>query len=208
MYFACMILSYIASEYVVNLNFFLFILLFNQFLSFQYWLTYRIILVLGVYCSGQILCNLLSYCPDKSHTHHTVIRILLTIIPMPSLFYNNQFIILNPFTFFTHLLNPSHLATVKMVNLKFFPLFLLVTLLQMSAFSPPQPTSTQSPTPIPSDHHNTGVCVHGLCIYILYLTLFPFPHSVTPPPSPLTVVSLFHVSMPLFLFCSLDSTHK
>lgn len=55
------------------------------------------------------------------------------------------------------------------------------------------------------------VCVHGLFKNILWLILLPL--SSSPSPSPLAAVNLFHVSMILFLFCSLvycvhQSPHK
>ena len=49
--------------------------------------------------------------------------------------------------------------------------------------------------PLPSGHHHTVVCVYGLYLYALWL--IPHRLSVSPAPSPLTAVSLFHVFMPL-----------
>ena len=82
------------------------------------------------------------------------------------------------------------------ISLVFLTLFLWLTLLQRSPFSPPLPTSTQPPAPHPSGHHHTVVCVYVSCTYTLWLILSP---SFIQSPSPLTAISLANVSMPLFL---------
>ena len=52
----------------------------------------------------------------------------------------------------------------------------------------------------PSDYHHNVVCVYALCIRVFWL--IPSPSFIESPTSSLTAISLFHVSMPLFLFCS------
>ena len=47
----------------------------------------------------------------------------------------------------------------------FFPLFSLLTLIQMSPYSPLCPPPPISHPPLPSAHHHTIVC--GLCVYVL-----------------------------------------
>ena len=63
------------------------------------------------------------------------------------------------------------------------------------------------PNPFPSSHHHTYRClwVMHMCFLANPFTLF---HPVSFPPSPLTAVSLFHMYMSLFLFCSLHSTYE
>ena len=48
-----------------------------------------------------------------------------------------------------------------------FTLFLLFALLQMAPFTPPLPTSTQPPCPLPSGDYHTVVCVYESCICVL-----------------------------------------
>ena len=52
----------------------------------------------------------------------------------------------------------------------------------------------------PSGHHHAVVCVHGLCLYVLWLIPSPSLIQSYPPPSPLRVISLFHISMLLLYF--------
>ena len=61
-------------------------------------------------------------------------------------------------------------------------------------------TSTQLQSPFLSGYHHTDVCVYVLCICVFWL--IPSP-SFIQSPHHLTTVGLFHVSMPLFLFCPL-----
>ena len=68
-----------------------------------------------------------------------------------------------------------------------------------SLFSP-SPTFTVSP--------HTIVHVYGSFTHVLWLVP-PFSfHHYPSPSSPLDPVSLFHISMPLVLFCSLHSSYK
>ena len=72
--------------------------------------------------------------------------------------------------------------------------------------------STYPPAPFSSGDHISSMSM-WLYIYTLFLNPFNFFYPVPQPPSHLTAVSLFHTSMPLFLFCSLvfcllDSTCK
>lgn len=65
----------------------------------------------------------------------------------------------------------------------FLIIFLLLTLLQCSPFSPPLLPSTQTPPPPPSGPHPIVVCVTGLCIYIIWLFSSLFAsHPPHPPP--------------------------
>ena len=88
--------------------------------------------------------------------------------------------------------------------------------------SPPNPS-----VPFPSAFHHTAVCVYmyiyvythlhvwhacvyDICVYrhichvCVWFLFCSVPSLIQPPnlPSPLTAVSLFHVSMPQFLFCA------
>ena len=67
---------------------------------------------------------------------------------------------------------------------------------------PPFDPSTQHPR-TPSGNPHTVVHVHGPCIYVLWLIPSPSFNQSPPPTSPLPAVSLFHVSVPLILFCLL-----
>ena len=56
-----------------------------------------------------------------------------------------------------------------------------------------------SPTPLPSSHHRTIVCVHGSCIPVLWLIPSPsFIQSLHPPPLWLVSVSSM---CPCLCFC-------
>ena len=66
-----------------------------------------------------------------------------------------------------------------------FPLFLLLTLIQMSPF-PPLCLAT-SRYLLPSGSHLTVVCIFELCIHILWL--IPSPSSIQPP-SPFIYMSI------------------
>ena len=89
-------------------------------------------------------------------------------------------------------------------------LFLLLTLLQMSSIFSLHPVlpSTQPP---PHHLHHIVFCVHGLCIYVLWLISLPVS-----PPLPFEICRYgaclhAHASAPILfvsLFCSLDSTHE
>ena len=58
-----------------------------------------------------------------------------------------------------------------------------------------------SPSSFSSGRHHAVVCVCGLCMYVLWLIpSYSFIQGL-PAASPLTPVSLFHVSMTQFLFC-------
>ena len=61
--------------------------------------------------------------------------------------------------------------------------FKSLTLLQMSSFPPPLPTSTQLLPPLPFGYHHTVVCVYGLCRYALWP--IPSPSFIRSPLSPL-----------------------
>ena len=89
-------------------------------------------------------------------------------------------------------------------------LFFIVYTITDVPISPPLPTSTPHTPPSfwPSPH---CVCVCGLHIHVLWLTLSP--SFIQYPLFRLTALSLLHVFMPLVLFClsvfcSLDSTCK
>ena len=60
---------------------------------------------------------------------------------------------------------------------------------------PPFPHLCLPPHPLPSGHHHTIVCVYGSCIYVLWLIPSPSFIQSSPPPSPLTAVSLFYINM-------------
>ena len=80
-------------------------------------------------------------------------------------------------------------------------LFLLLTLLQVSPFTPFSPLHpASSPTSLWPPPH----CC--LCLWVMHgcslAHPFTFFHLVPSPYSPLTFISLFNMSMPLFLFCS------
>ena len=79
-----------------------------------------------------------------------------------------------------------------------FLFFIIDTITNALTSCPPLPTSIQPSPHLSSGHHHTVVCVHGSCIYDLWLILSP--SFIQPLPG--TAVSLFHVSTPLFLFCS------
>ena len=68
-------------------------------------------------------------------------------------------------------------------------------------FSPLPPPSSQTPTSIVN--HHTIFHVYGSFIYVLWLIPSPSFDQFSPLSTPLTIVSLFHDSMPLILFCSL-----
>ena len=85
-------------------------------------------------------------------------------------------------------------------SILFFLIFIVDTITG-DAFTHTLPMSTQPLCPLRSGHHHTVACVHGLCIYVIWLSP---SHSFIQSPhlsSDLTAVSLFHVSVPLFLFC-------
>ena len=68
---------------------------------------------------------------------------------------------------------------------------------------PPPPSTTPSFRQSPYCY----LCPWAMLICSL-ASPFTFFYPVTPTPSTLTAISLFQVSMPLFLFCSLDSTYR
>ena len=68
---------------------------------------------------------------------------------------------------------------------------------------PPPPSTTPSFRQSPHCY----LCPWAMLICSLAIP-FTFFYPVTPTPSTLTAISLFQVSMPLFLFCSLDSTYR
>ena len=80
----------------------------------------------------------------------------------------------------------------------FFNLFLLFTLLHMSPFSPTLPTSAQ-PLPLTTTMLLYVSMGYAHMFFGQSLHLLSFS---SPPSSLLTAVSLFHVSIPLFLYCS------
>ena len=70
------------------------------------------------------------------------------------------------------------------------------------------PISTQPQPLLPSGHHLTVVYVYVSCVYVLWV--IPSPSFIRCPLSALLrpLSSLFHVSMPRFLFClSVYSVH-
>ena len=81
------------------------------------------------------------------------------------------------------------------------------------------PSRISPPLPFPPRLHSLfplAITTLLLCVCVICFLANPFNffHPVSPPPSPLPAVSMFHVSMPLVsilffrLFCSLDSTYK
>ena len=98
------------------------------------------------------------------------------------------------------ILSFSQVGCHPFYNILFFLLFML---LQLSLFFPlylPPPVHTLLPIICPL------TVVHVCRSFIYVLWLIPSPSFSQPPyiPSPLIAVSLFHNSMPLVLFCSLD----
>ena len=77
---------------------------------------------------------------------------------------------------------------------------------QLSQFFPSWPPLL-IPSLAPTDTH-TVVHVPGSSIHDFWLVLSPSSHHYPPSPSPLVTVSLFHVSLPVVLFCSLDSSYR
>ena len=77
-------------------------------------------------------------------------------------------------------------------------LFLLLTLLQMTTFSPPLLHSSQPPLPISSGYCHTVVCVCGWCIWALWRIPSTSFIQCPTPLSSLTAFSLFHVSILYF----------
>ena len=67
---------------------------------------------------------------------------------------------------------------------------------------PRLPSSAHPTLQLPVNSH-TVVHVRGSFIHVLCLVPSPSFHHYPPTPSPLVTVSLFHISMPVFLFCSL-----
>ena len=81
----------------------------------------------------------------------------------------------------------------------FFFIFILYTISEVPIS--PLVLAHLQPAPLPPGHPHTVVSVHGLCIYVL--RLIPPPCFIQHPQNlPLISVSLFPVSLPLFLFCS------
>ena len=76
----------------------------------------------------------------------------------------------------------------------FFNFIFIVDTITEVAISYPLAHSHPAPTPLPSGHPRTAVCVCGSCVLVLWL--IP-SSSFIQSPSPLTAVSLFHVSMSL-----------
>lgn len=82
-------------------------------------------------------------------------------------------------------------------------LLLLLTLLQMSPNLPP------FAHPHTSGHHHAGVCVHGLCISVLWLISSPFIQFLLSLPSDLCqFVPCIHASGSVLFMSLLDSTYK
>ena len=84
----------------------------------------------------------------------------------------------------------------------FFNHFLIVILLQLSQ-SFPLCSPLPIPPPAPTVNSHTIVHVCGSLIHVLCLVPSPSFHHYPPPCSPLVTFSLFHVPMPVVLFCSL-----
>ena len=82
----------------------------------------------------------------------------------------------------------------------------------MSPFLSLLPPSSQTPLlPIPSGHHHTALCVHGLYTYVLWLIPSPSFIQLPLPADNCQSVSFIHASVSIWfvsLICSLDSTHK
>ena len=72
---------------------------------------------------------------------------------------------------------------------------------------PPLPTFVHS-TPTPTVNSHAVVHVHESFIHVLCLVPSPSFHHFLPPLYPLLTVSLFHISMSVVLFCSLDILFK
>ena len=70
--------------------------------------------------------------------------------------------------------------------------------------SPPSPLLSAASSLWPSPHCCPCLWVMHICSLANPFTFF----HLAPPTPTLSAVSLFYVSMPLFLFCSLDSTYK
>ena len=83
----------------------------------------------------------------------------------------------------------------------FLKIFIVIRL-QLSQFSPLCPP-LPSPFPTPTINPHMAVHVHGSFIHVLWLDPSPSFHHYPLPPSPLVAFSLFPVSMPRVLFCSL-----
>ena len=79
--------------------------------------------------------------------------------------------------------------------------FLLLLCYSCPKFSPFALFHPAPSTPKVNPHTIVHVC--GSFIHVLCLVPSPSFHHYLPPPSPLAALSLFHVSMPLVLFCSL-----
>ena len=86
-------------------------------------------------------------------------------------------------------------------NSIFFLLFLLLTLLQMFPFFPSLPPLPSSCTPLHSLWPSPHCC---LCLWVMHICSLanPFTFFYPVPPSTSDGVSLFQLSMTLFLFCS------
>ena len=86
--------------------------------------------------------------------------------------------------------------------LLFITLFLLLTLLKMSPLSHPTLPTSHQLSPLSPQAVITLSSVSMGYAYVFLGHSFHLLSSSLPSPSPLTAVSLFHVHMPLFLFCS------
>ena len=84
-----------------------------------------------------------------------------------------------------------------------FKSFLLSFYYSISSFPPL--TSSAHPTSTPTVNPHTVVHVCGSFIHVLCLVPSPSFHHYSPPLSLLVTFSLFHVSMPVVLFCSVVS---
>ena len=99
---------------------------------------------------------------------------------------------------------PTWRQTGREREFLYFILFLIifiVILLQLFQFSSlclPLPI----PPPTPTGNPHTAVHVHGSFKHVLWLVPSPSFHHYPPLPAPRDTSSLFHVSMPVFLFCS------
>ena len=89
-------------------------------------------------------------------------------------------------------------------SINFINHFLLVFYYSCPNF-PPLPSSTH-PISTPTVNPHPIVHIHGSFIRVLEIVPSPSFRSYLPPTSPLQTVSLFYVSMPVVLFCSLDSS--
>ena len=85
-----------------------------------------------------------------------------------------------------------------------FKLYFIIYAITVVPVFSPLPTSTQPTPATPScNPYILSMSIGHTYVFSGYLLPSPFIWFPLPPTSPPTAVSLFHVSVPLFLFCSL-----